>query len=53
MEIKALQIEIVLTEMLAERGKIIIQQNDTIVAANKEIESLRAELETLKTVEVV
>lgn len=42
MELKTLQIEIVLTEMLAERNKMILQQNDTIVAAQKEVDELKA-----------
>lgn len=37
MEIKNLQIEIVLTEMIAERNKIILQLNDQAVAQQKEI----------------
>ena len=45
MEIKNLQIEIVLAEMIAERNKIILQLNEQSVNQQKEIAELKAKVE--------
>ena len=45
MEIKNLQIEIVLAEMIAERNKIILQLNEQSVNQQKEIAELKAKSE--------
>ena len=42
MEIKNLQIEIVLTEMIAERNKMILALNEQSIALKKENDELKA-----------
>jgi hypothetical protein len=42
MELKSLQIEVVLTEMIAERNKIIIELNEQCVGLKKQLEEATA-----------
>jgi len=45
MELKSLQIEVVLTEMIAERNKIIIELNEQCVSLKKQLEEATAKQE--------
>lgn len=48
MELKTLQIEIVMSEMIAERNKMILQLNEQSVNQQKEIEDLKTTNSDLK-----
>lgn len=48
MEIKELIREKVLTEIIAERAGIILTQHEQLGVMQKEIETMRAEIEKLK-----
>jgi hypothetical protein len=45
MELKSLQIEVVLTEMIAERNKIIIELNQQCVELKSQNEELTKQIE--------
>ena len=48
MELKTLQIEIVLTEMIAERNKIILQLNEQAIQQQNQIKELESKIEALQ-----
>lgn len=48
MEIKELIREKVFAEIIAERAAIILTQHEQLMATQKEIEAMRAEIEKLK-----